>query len=644
MTQMLKVFGLILLAIAFGAGSESTLSGTAAQNVTENPISITFVIHFDPLFAPGGRVDRQAYERERDNLAWLADFLDQLEREQGPDFVPKLTLEIAGDHAEYYSEDPVGLALLKRLYAKGHQLGMHFHSNYKAGPHNWPDARSQNTPEMRRRVTTDHIREVDALVAKIIGTTDPTAIRQANHAITGHFLDEALAQQMGFDLLTGGRNEALNLFFDHDVYNPWRPTMGPGAWPLAEDSTSPWVLIPQAPVLGAIGEHFPLPAGVPPEYTQGMRSMVWQDLSIPAMQRKFWHLYLEWLARQRSQDPVAQRVWGFGWHEHTNNLFADDGAYGNIRNLRDEVREFVNWLNENFVNKRTSDGKLIAKYATVEEVVSDFRLWEQAHTGQTSFNYPVRVRDWNVYPYQLKGLTRELMYTHYETEITAFRAQGVNVHKLLKTDGRNWVYQNGRVVSIKPTWDVYLLWSEAGEKMIDFSSVLSGTVKCASGRSGVEKVQSAASLLVTEEPIICVTAQSTGPMKLVQVNNAIARDAVCNDGTPAAYYFRRGQGTGSHRWVIHLQGGGMCYSVETCQHRSVSTPYLMTSTGLPSTRTGGGVLSPSSHDNPDFFNANHVYVHYCSSDLWSGDREATAESGGWHFRGRASSAPLLTIS
>ncbi len=122
-------------------------------------------------------------------------------------------------------------------------------------------------------------------------------------------------------------------------------------------------------------------------------------------------------------------------------------------------------------------------------------------------------------------------------------------------------------------------------------------------------------------------------MALVQVNGAVARNAVCNDGTPAAYYFRRGQGTGSQRWVIHLQGGGMCSSVETCQQRSMSTPSLMTSNGLPLTRTGSGVQAPSAYDNPDFFNANHVYVHYCSSDLWSGDREATAESGGWHFRG-----------
>ncbi len=52
-----------------------------APPAPENPIHVTFVIHFDPLPAPGGDVLRRAYESERDNLQWLADWLDRLERE-----------------------------------------------------------------------------------------------------------------------------------------------------------------------------------------------------------------------------------------------------------------------------------------------------------------------------------------------------------------------------------------------------------------------------------------------------------------------------------------------------------------------------------------------------------------------------------
>ncbi len=500
-----RVFGfslsLVLLVVALSGSSGNNENGMAAQSADEHTINITFIIHFDPLPARNGQVLREGYERERDNLAWLVEYLEQLEREKGLEFVPRLTLEIAGDHAEYYREDPAGLALLKQLYDKGiHSFGTHFHKNYKIGPHRWVEA-PQGDPETRKRVTLDHIREVDALIAEVIGTEDPEAVRAANHIITGHFVDINLAQQMGFDLQTGGRNEALNLFFDHDVYNPWRPSMAPGAWPLAEDLNSPWILVPQSPVLGAIGEHAPLPPGVPPEYTEGMRSMIWQDLSIPAMQRKFLHLYLEWRHRQGSEDLADEKVWVFGWHEHPNKLFADDGVYGNIRNLRDEIQEFVTWLNENFI------GQGIAKYASVEDVARAFRAWEAARPGESSFNYPVRERDWDVYPYQLKGLTRELMYAHYEREVKAFRDQGIYVYELLKTDGRNWRYENGQIVSDGPTWSIYVLWSEAGERTIDFSSVLAGTIQCVTGNTGIEATESASSLHVTEEPIICSAEQ-----------------------------------------------------------------------------------------------------------------------------------------
>jgi len=200
-------------------------------------------------------------------------------------------------------------------------------------------------------------------------------------------------------------------------------------------------------------------------------------------------------------------VWVFGWHEHTNNLFADDHAYGDTHNLRDEVEEFVAWLNENFIQKRTTAGRLIAQYGTVEEVVNAFRAWEAAHPGETSFNYPVRVREWDLYPYQLKGLTEELMYAHYDVEIVAFHDQGVHAHRFLKTDGRNWRYEGGRIVSSGLTWPIYLLWSNHGEKTIDFSDVLSGSVKCRAGRTGTESLQSASSVHVMEEPIACTATR-----------------------------------------------------------------------------------------------------------------------------------------
>ena len=100
------------------------------------------------------------------------------------------------------------------------------------------------------------------------------------------------------------------------------------------------------------------------------------------------------------------------------------------------------------------------------------------------------------------------------------------------------------------------------------------------------------------------------------------------------YYFRKGFGDGSRNWVIYLGGGGFCYSVSDCNARKISDPELMTSTDKPASFSVNGILSTSRLDNPDFYNANHVAVPYCSSDLWSGNREKSEATGGHEFRGR----------
>ena len=122
-------------------------------------------------------------------------------------------------------------------------------------------------------------------------------------------------------------------------------------------------------------------------------------------------------------------------------------------------------------------------------------------------------------------------------------------------------------------------------------------------------------------------------MTWVELPNAVSNGTVCNDGSPAGYYIRRGTGAGFRLWIIHLQGGGLCTSTGNCDQRQKELPNFMSSTGFPPTRDGDGIMSASSRDNPDFLRANQVYVSYCSSDVWSGDREASAATENRHFRG-----------
>ena len=47
-------------------------------------------------------------------------------------------------------------------------------------------------------------------------------------------------------------------------------------------------------------------------------------------------------------------------------------------------------------------------------------------------------------------------------------------------------------------------------------------------------------------------------------------DALCNDGTPAAYYFRPATAPSSDVWLVFLESGGWCYSADTCSRRSAA--------------------------------------------------------------------------
>lgn len=59
----------------------------------------------------------------------------------------------------------------------------------------------------------------------------------------------------------------------------------------------------------------------------------------------------------------------------------------------------------------------------------------------------------------------------------------------------------------------------------------------------------------------------------------------------------------------------------------------MTSTTWPETREVGGILSPLASENPYWYNANHVFVPYCSSDSWSGSRSKPESRDSFRFMG-----------
>ncbi len=125
-------------------------------------------------------------------------------------------------------------------------------------------------------------------------------------------------------------------------------------------------------------------------------------------------------------------------------------------------------------------------------------------------------------------------------------------------------------------------------------------------------------------------------MRLYTVQDAEGRGAICNDGTPAKFYFQAGTTENSDKWVIYFKGGGGCGDEATCLTRAQEDePGLMSSRPYPNTSREDGILSTNPETNADFYNWNHVKLMYCSSDSWAGTTEQIIGGETWNFHGKA---------
>ncbi|GAA6100777.1 inactive palmitoleoyl-protein carboxylesterase notum1b [Tachysurus ichikawai] len=119
----------------------------------------------------------------------------------------------------------------------------------------------------------------------------------------------------------------------------------------------------------------------------------------------------------------------------------------------------------------------------------------------------------------------------------------------------------------------------------------------------------------------CSAQKLEDEMKLHFLENS---SVTCNDGTPAGYYMKESRG--SRRWLLFLEGGWYCFNKQNCDTRYDTMRRLMSSTRWPQTRTGTGILSPQPEENPHWWNANTVFIPYCSSDVWSGASPKTDQN------------------
>lgn len=110
--------------------------------------------------------------------------------------------------------------------------------------------------------------------------------------------------------------------------------------------------------------------------------------------------------------------------------------------------------------------------------------------------------------------------------------------------------------------------------------------------------------------------------------------AMCLDGTPGAYYHSPGNGNGTNKWYIHMQGGGWCENLDSCLGRSGGD--LGSSKNYPATANlGGGYFDNNPAVNPMMYNWNMVFMRYCDGGSFSGNNATVTTYKGkkLYFRG-----------
>ncbi|KAJ1702785.1 hypothetical protein LUZ63_002564 [Rhynchospora breviuscula] len=118
------------------------------------------------------------------------------------------------------------------------------------------------------------------------------------------------------------------------------------------------------------------------------------------------------------------------------------------------------------------------------------------------------------------------------------------------------------------------------------------------------------------------------PMTILK--SAVAKGAVCLDGSPPAYHLDPGSGSGINNWIVHMEGGGWCKDTKECLERKDT--YRGSSKNMPP-QGFSGMLGNVKVFNPDFYNWNRVKVRYCDGSSFTGDVEKVDPKTNLHYRG-----------
>ncbi|KAJ9536831.1 hypothetical protein OSB04_029564 [Centaurea solstitialis] len=118
---------------------------------------------------------------------------------------------------------------------------------------------------------------------------------------------------------------------------------------------------------------------------------------------------------------------------------------------------------------------------------------------------------------------------------------------------------------------------------------------------------------------------------LTFLDSAVAKGAVCLDGSAPAYHIDKGFGAGIDNWLVFFEGGGWCNNVTNCLARRDTR--LGSSKEMLKVETFSGMFHNKPKYNPDFYDWNRIKVRYCDGSSFTGDVEAVDPKTNLPFRG-----------
>jgi len=406
------------------------------------PIQVVIAVHIEPMGpGPDSRRKREDYARRRAELLWL--------HETAKRFGAKLSVQANGEYVEYcrelgHQED--FLSLLR----DGHDVGTHAHPVYREGPHQWvrvpPRAAHSG---MAERIWADNVAAVETVIGREANTVMCAAVPQS-----GTQQHTQLMKQFAFSIQGGGPNEEAYAFWGHDVWNPWRPGLGPtGVEDLGQRD---FILVPHLPQIGRTNPHGPL--------------RIPQDRRLASLQRQFLQEYLNWRALERQGG--SPRVWTFGCATHPEQ---------NPQH-RDDIVRFLEWLNANFIGRRSAGGNVIAEYASFGEVAKGFADFERQAPDRSSLSMP-RAR---AYPYPLLGLLEPLKKALYVGRIAG-----------AENEAEAHVLRIGEKQAA-------LAWREMGTALLEVSDVVGAEVEVIAAASGERRQADGRAVEVSGDPVLII--------------------------------------------------------------------------------------------------------------------------------------------